>query len=317
MKRITRINPVPKLFLAPLVGMALACGIGRADDAGQSHFATPEDALAALTKAVQAKDADGLRNVFGPAYLEITDPDPVERENSLTKFASHLAEAARLTNKNENSAILIVGEEKWPFPIPLMKKNDKWFFDTPAGKEEILKRRIGKDEISAIDVCRAYVQAQRQYALIDRNSDGVIEYAQKLKSSPGLQDGLYWDSKPGEEESPFGPLVATAHAEGYDKKNTSEGVMQTSEPFHGYLFRILTKQGEKAPGGKYDYVINGHMVAGYALLAYPAEWGNSGVMTFIVNQLGKVFQKDLGKKTADLLWQINEYDPDETWQPAE
>jgi hypothetical protein len=212
---------------------------------------------------------------------------------------------------------LIVGEKAWPFPIPLVKKDNMWTFDTLAGKEEILRRRIGTGELSAIDVCRAYVVAQRQYALADRNNDGIIEYAQKFKSAPGMRDGLYWDSKPGEEESAFGPLVARAHAEGYDRKDSSEGVMQTGEPFHGYLFRILTKQGTHAPAGRYDYVINGHMVAGYSLLAYPAEWGNSGVMTFIVNQLGKVYEKNLGEKTSDLVRQINEYDPDESWKPVE
>ena len=243
MNLIDRVSRATKHILAHLVCMALACGICRASDNGPALFSTPDEAVVALTKAVEARGADAMRNVFGPAYGEITDPDPVERENNLTKFAGHLAEATKLTNKNENTAILIIGKKEWPFPIPLVKNNDKWSFDTLAGKEEILQRRIGKDELGAMDVCRAYVLAQRQYALIDHNGDGVIEYAQKLKSSPGWQDGLYWDSKPGEEESPFGPLVARAHAEGYDKNDSVGGVMQTCEPFHGYLFRILTKQG--------------------------------------------------------------------------
>ena len=212
--------------------------------------------------------------------------------------------------------VLCLGEAHWPFPISLAKKGDQWFFDTVAGKEEILNRRIGHNEISALEICRAYVKAQREYMQKDYDGNGVMEYAQRLQSTPGKRDGLYWEMTPGEEESPFGPLVTAACEEGYSQKNLSASPHK-HDPFHGYLFRILTKQGRNAPGGKYNYVINGHMLAGFAFLAYPAEWGNTGVMTFIVNQQGKVYQKNLGEKTTNLARKIDAYDPDETWKPAE
>ena len=287
-----------------------------ANDSQQARFATPDQAVAALTKAVSAKDTNALRSLFGPALDEIANPDPVQRAHNLTLFARRLAEATKLSRKNDHTVVLIAGKDDWPFAIPVVKKDDQWFFDTKAGKEEILNRRIGRNELNAIDVCRAYVQAQRDYALKDSAGNGVMEYAQKLRSSPGKRDGLYWETKPNEEESPFGPLVAKAHAEGYGKKDPNAGAQQARQPFHGYFFRILTRQGQHAPGGKYDYVINGRMIAGFALAAWPAQWGNSGVMTFIVNQQGKVHQKNLGAKTAELAEEIKEYDPDETWEPV-
>ena len=308
--------------MAPLVmtgctGSKIApMGTRASGDSEQSLFASPEQAVAALQEAVKGDDTNALRKIFGPAMSEITNLDPVQRAKHHETFARHLAEFTELTKQNDGNMILVLGDEHWPFPIPLVKKGEKWFFDTITGEKEILNRRIGHNEISAIEICHAYVKAQREYMQKDYDGNGVMEYAQKMQSSLGKKDGLYWEIKPGEDESPFGPLVAHACEEGYSENSLSAGTLQQN-PFHGYIFRILKKQGRNAPGDKYDYVINGHMVAGFALLAYPAEWGNSGVMTFIVNQQGKVYQKNLGEKTVELAKKIEAYDPGETWKPAE
>jgi hypothetical protein len=305
------------LIVAGLAYFILWAGpVLAAGGSGQALFATPDDAVAALTKAVNAKDTNALRSLFGPALNEIANPDPVQRDHNLTVFAGRLAEAAKLSRKDDNTVVLVAGKDDWPFAIPVVKKDGQWFFDTKAGKEEILNRRIGANELNAIDVCRAYVLAQREYALKDSAGNGVMEYAQKLSSTPGNRDGLYWDATPDQAQSPFGPLVAKAHAAGYTHKAAAALAQEAHEPFHGYFFKILTSQSQNAPGGKYDYIINGHMVAGFAFLAYPAAWGNSGVMTFIVNQQGKVYQRNLGEKTAELAEAIKEYNPDETWQPV-
>jgi hypothetical protein len=197
-------------------------------------------------------------------------------------------------------------------PIPIVKKDGTWFFDTLAGKEEILNRRIGEDEATAIGVCRTYVLAQREYASEDRDGSGVLKFAQRIKSTPGTKDGLYWPAGPGEVQSPLGPLVAEARAEGYGGK-TAEGQPQ---PFHGYRFKVLTAQGPAAPGGAYDYVINGNLIAGFALVAYPAHWGESGVMTFIVNQWGRVYQCNLGEDSAKAAGEMALFDPDPSWTPV-
>jgi hypothetical protein len=210
--------------------------------------------------------------------------------------------------------VLQIGADAWPFPIPLAQQGGQWFFDTAAGREEILNRRIGVYELAAIRICQAYVDAQREYASQPRNGDDVVEYAQRLRSTANTHDGLYWHTEPGEELSPLGPLIAQSREEGYEHgtKIMTEGLA----PYRGYCFEILTQQGSHAPAGKYKYIINGHMLAGFALVAWPEEWGNSGVMTFIVNQTGKVYQKNLGAKTAALAAVMTTYDPDPTWKPA-
>ena len=312
-----------KLRAQAMLMAGLACAwmmpavTGVADDGEQSVYGSPERALTALQEAVRAGDTNALRRIFGPALSEITNPDPVERANNFAAFAKRLAESTELAKQTNGTVVLRLGNEHWPFPIPLAKKDDKWFFDTSAGKEEILNRRIGQNELSGIEVCQAYVQAQREYAMKDRAGNGIIEYAQKMRSTPGKKDGLFWEAKPDEERSPFGPLVAKAHQEGYGRTNDTASAQKPHNPFHGYFFRILTKQGENAPGGKYDYIVNGHMVAGFAFLAYPAQWGNSGVMTFIVNHHGKIYQKNLGENTTELAKEIEEYNPDETWTLVE
>jgi hypothetical protein len=192
--------------------------------------------------------------------------------------------------------------------------NDQWFFDTEAGKEEILNRRIGENELTAILVCRTYVKAQREYVLKDGDNDGILAYAQKLRSDPGRKNGLFWRHAPGEAASPLGELVARARMEGYKKGKSV--FKEQPLPFHGYYFRVLTGQGKNAPGGKYNYIINGNMVAGFALVAFPSNWGKSGVMTFIVNQQGKVYQKNLGPGTMKIAQEMKSYNPDETWTPV-
>jgi hypothetical protein len=231
-------------------------------------------------------------------------------------FVQRLAKKTQLVNHSDSNVTLEIGADGWPFPIPLIKKDGQWFFDTAAGKEEILARRIGMDETGAMNVCNAYVEAQREYASQDRLGDGVLAYAQFLRSTPGTHDGLFWPTnQPGEELSPLGPLVAQARVEGYQR--TAKMLNDEQAPYHGYYFKILTRQGKPAPGGKYNYIINGRMIAGFALVAWPAEWGNTGVMTFIVNQQGSVYQKNLGPKTVKIAKAITTYDPDDTWTPAQ
>ncbi len=282
---------------------------------GEERFPTPDDALNALKTAAAAGDTNAMNTIFGPANHELISPDVVQASMAFRKFSTNLLEKVEMLHQSDTSITLQIGTNAWPFPIPLVQKDGQWNFDTEAGKNEILNRRVGRDEIDTISVCRAYVDAQREYASVDRNGDGVLEYAQHLRSTPGLHDGLYWHSNPGEEISPLGPLIAQAHQEGYGGQNKI--MTDGYAPYHGYYYKILTKQGKHAPIGKYNYIINGHMIGGFALVAWPAEWGNTGVMTFIVNQQGIVYQKNLGPKTASIAARMTCYDPDDTWTPVQ
>ncbi len=274
-------------------------------------FASPEEAVTALDAAVKAKDSEALRAIFGSAAKNFENPDRVQATNEFNTFATAMAETNHLVWESPTKVVLEVGNDGWPFPIPMVKQGAQWLFDTQAGKEEILNRRIGKNELRTLEVVRTYVEAQREYASVDRNGDQVLEYAQKLLSSEGLKDGLYWPPELDGEISPFGPLVADAQDQGYSPGRKAG--KSAPAPFHGYYFKVLKRQGRNAPGGKYDYVINGRMIAGFALVAWPAEWGQSGVMTFIVNQQGRVYQKDLGPQTSRLAERMKTYDPDPTW----
>ena len=279
----------------------------------QQSFSSPEEARQALVSAVQAKDHTALKAIFGPVSAELEPGDPVEQAAEFEHFARHVAEGVELAKEGETKAILIIGAEKWPFPVPIVKKGDRWLLDTEAGREEILNRRIGHNELLAINVCHAYAEAQQEYyAMTEPDGDQLPKYAQRLLSTPGRKNGLYWPTAAGEKESPLGQLVARAREEGYMQKRTSGE--SAPRPFHGYYFRILTKQGPNAPGGKYNYVINGNMVAGHALVAYPSRWGVSGVMTFIINQRGRVYQKNLGPETATIARKMDRYNPDLTWK---
>jgi hypothetical protein len=283
----------------------------RAADAAQT-YATPEEAVAALANAVKTHDGDALRAIFGPAIADLQNPDRVQATNEFNAFAAALEAAHRLIRKAPTNCVLELGTNAWPFPVPLVQQGGRWHFDTAAGTEELLNRRIGKNELAVLEATRAYVEAQREYASRDRDGDEVLEYAQRLASSPGLKDGLYWPPELDGEISPLGPLVAEAQVAGYAMQATADTAGR--EPFHGYYFKILTCQGKHAPGGKYDYVINGNMIGGFALVAWPADYGQSGIMTFVVNQQGRVYQKDLGVKTGTLAPGLKAYEPDPTWE---
>jgi hypothetical protein len=277
----------------------------------QKLFSSPEDALKGLVEAVKAKNNAALDEIFGPSAKDLRSGDEVQAAAEFEEFVKHVAEKTSLMKVNDAKVIIHLGNENWPFPIPLVKTNGQWFFDTEAGKEEVLNRRIGEDELTAILVCRTYVKAQRDYILKDWDNDGVLAYAQKLRSDPGKKNGLFWRHAPGEAASPLGEVVAQARMEGYKKEKSL--FKEQPVPFHGYYFKILTKQGAHAPGGKYDYIINGNMVGGFGLVAFPSNWGKTGVMAFIVNQQGKVFQKNLGQDTLKTAQDMNTYDPDDTW----
>ena len=284
--------------------------------ADEQTFAAPQEAVNALVAAATNHDTNALHLIFGPAGHDLISPDVVQATEEFKMFVQHLTEKVQLINHSDSNVTLEIGAEGWPFPIPLVKQDGQWFFDTAAGKAEILARRVGRNEMGAINVCNAYVGAQHEYAGQDRLGDGVLAYAQFLRSTPGTHDGLFWPTnQPGEELSPLGPLVAQARVEGYHR--TAKMLNDEQAPYHGYYFKILTRQGKHAPGGKYNYIINGRMIAGFALVAWPAEWGNTGVMTFIVNQQGKVYQKNLGPRTAKIAKAITAYDPDDTWTPAQ
>ena len=277
------------------------------------RFASPEEAIAALRTATASADTNALRIILGPAADDLQNPDRIQATNELKSFSSALAQTNHLLRISDTRIILELGDDLWPFPVPLVKKDADWFFDTDAGKDELLSRRIGTNELGTIQVMRAYVDAQREYSSIDHDGDEVLEYAQRLASSPGKEDGLYWPPKFEGDMSPLGPLVAFAQTEGYIPELREEDEVERG-PFHGYLFKILTRQGKHAPGGKYNYVINGNMIGGFALLAWPAEYGESGIMTFIVNQQGRVYQKDMGQGTSKSARKMSTYDPDPSWK---
>lgn len=288
-------------------------------DVKQQVFSSPEDATKALVDAAKTKDQAALAAVFGPEYASLRSGDEVQENKELEQFAAALDKSAQLKKDSNARATLNIGEDNWPFPVPLVLQNGQWRFDTKAGMEELLNRRIGENELSAIGTCRAYVLAQWEYFTEgDHDNDGVAEYAQHFFSAPGQRNGLYWETAEGDKPSPMGALVAAARAEGYSAgQHRSAAPTQAPpqrHPFHGYYFRILKAQGPHAPGGKYNYVINGNMIGGYALIAYPDKWGSSGVMTFIVNQQGRVYQKNLGPNTGKLAPAITQYDPDPSWK---
>ena len=274
---------------------------------GQS-FATPREAVAALQRAASAADLTQLRAIFGPHLDEIANPDRVQATNEVASFAAALQQTNRLVSAGNKRMVIEYGLDAAPFAVPLVEKNGRWVFDTEAGAEELINRRIGRNELAVLDAVRTYVQAQREYAGRDRDDDDVLEYAQKFASTAGTKDGLYWPLDLDGTMSPLGPLVAEAQAVGY-RKSSDAG----PQPFHGYYFRILTRQGKHAPGGAYDYIINGNMIGGFALVAWPAEYDETGVMTFIVNQQGRVYQKDLGSRTDKIAGSMKTYDPDDTW----
>ena len=280
---------------------------------GQKTFPSAEEASRALFVAVQDDDQPALIEILGPAGKEITSAgDTVEDKNSRNQFVQKYQEMHRLVKEPDGTTTLYVGAENWPLPIPLVNPGDAWSFDTEAGKQEILFRRIGENELTAIRVCHELVNAEKAYYAKPRGDDAVKQYAQRFVSDRGGHNGLYWWGAGDEPQSPIGPLVAGAGSDGAAQQR-STGQM----PFHGYYYRLLTSQGKHAPGGARNYVVNGRMTRGFAFVAYPAEYRSSGVMTFIVNQDGIVYEKDLGAQTADIARRLSAYDPDRTWYRAE
>lgn len=283
-------------------------GSARSAQAGSPSFASPEQAFDRLVGSIRNGDTGDLIKVLGPESRPlVTSGDPTSDRQIREKFMAAYTEANKIVREGDDRAVLLIGKDEWPFPIPAVKSGAAWRFDTKAGKEEILNRRIGANELETIDVCLAYVDAQREYATKDRNHDGFIEYAQKFLSSPGKMDGLYWPAASGEEQSPMGPLMVQAQSEGYVLKQGQQ------TPYHGYYFKILKGQGAHATGGVEDYVVKGHMIGGFALVAFPAQYGASGIMTFIVNHEGVVYQHDFGPNTPAIVARIVRFDPGPGW----
>jgi hypothetical protein len=281
-----------------------------AQQKGQKTFTSAEAATEALVLAAQSNDENALLEILGPAGKQIVSSgDDAEDGENRANFVRRYQEMHRFVQEPDGTTTLYVGAENWPAPIPLLKKGNLWYFDTEAGKKEILYRRVGRNELSTIKVCQELATAEKEYRSAQHG-----EYAEKIVSDPGKPDGLYWKAEGGVPESPIGPLVAGAtDAEGLAK--TQGG--STPTPYRGYYFHILIRQGKDAPGGAKNYIVNGKMTEGFAFVAYPAEYRSSGVMTFIVGPDGVVYQKDLGKKTNILAKTMKEYDPDSTWQKPE
>jgi hypothetical protein len=301
------------LFLAALLACLPLAGIHAACAPAARTFATPLAAADALVTAASQKDDAALLELLGPGGKEvISSGDEVSDQFFREEFLAAAQEKTAVLSLTDRSAFLMVGGDEWPLPIPLVKGPQGWYWDTAAGKEEIVSRRIGRNELRAIASCRAFVEAEKEYALANPAGAGIGVYAQRFLSSEGKRDGLYWPAKQGEEASPLGPLAVAATVEGYTIAPSPTG----PKPFHGYLFRILKAQGKDAPGGPKEYVKDGKMTGGFALVAWPAQYGVSGIMSFVVNQTGIVFEKDLGPKTAEAGKAMAQFNPDTTWRPA-
>jgi hypothetical protein len=307
----TRAMVATKWFwLLPLVLLVAACG--KSNQTSPRVFASPNDAGTALLEAAKSGDQNALLPIFGADSKEIIfSGDVVQDKTEIDKFVGAYGVMHRWRKMADGTQVLLIGADNFAFPIPLKKSaTGQWFFDTAAGKDEILARRIGRNELAVIDVCEAVADAQVEYFSQPHDGRATKQFALKFISDPGKQNGLYWESPEGQPRSPLGPLVAFATNEGYSAKPNAPA------PLHGYHFHMLTRQGSHAPGGARNYVVNGKMVGGFAFVAYPAEYGNSGVMTFIINQDGVLLQKDLGKTTTETATAMSEFDPDTGWSPV-
>ncbi len=281
-----------------------------AEGAEQKTFKSPRQAFSAVVKAARENDTIELLAIFGPEGREIiSSGDAVADERGRERFVRAASESTTFSKLDDKTVLAVIGKDRWSFPVPIVKSGKKWFFSTKEGKEEIINRRIGRNELNTIQVCLEYVKAQRDYAAKDRSGDGVLQFAQHFLSSQGREDGLYWETAAGEEMSPLGPLIARASEEGYPVRTKDKKPI----PYHGYYFKILKGQGSSAPGGETDYIVGGKMTKGFALVAYPAIYGVSGIMTFTVNQAGTVYEKNLGPNTDAIAKTITRYDPGRTW----
>ncbi|HYL58832.1 MAG TPA: DUF2950 domain-containing protein [Candidatus Acidoferrales bacterium] len=302
-----RLAPLALLLSYTMLAIAPAFAVA----AQQQTFATPDAAVKALEAAANADDQNALESILGSDSRElVSSGDPVADNNAREDFVRRYNQMHRLAYDDRGRLVLYIGAENWPMPIPLVKQGAGWVFDTASAKDEMLFRRIGRNELFTIDVLETLAEAQQEYASEAR--DGAQQFAAKIVSEPGKHDGLYWVAAAGEPESPIGPLVASANAAGYKKDSGGAPI-----PFHGYFYEVLTRQGKNAPGGAKSYIQDGKMTGGFAFLAYPAEYRSSGVMTFMIDQDGVVVEKDLGTDTARLASEISEFNPDKTWSELE
>ncbi len=297
------------LVLLALACLALPTGKALAQAPEQTTYETSDAAVAAFTAAFTAADLEAIKPIFGPELAGFASGELVQDKNDLMKVSEAVKKNVRPVTVNPKRVVLYLGPLSWPFPIPIVQNAaGRWYFDTISGREEYLNRRIGRNELATIDSLGALVEAEVEYASEDRDGDGVIEYAQKIFSTEGTKDGLYWPTADGEPPSPLGEIIAAARAEGY---------VGGAKSYHGYHYVILTKQGAAAVGGAKDYIVDGSMVRGFAAIAYPISWGASGIMTFMVGPDGIVYEKNLGPKTEELAAAITEYNPDKTWKVSE
>jgi hypothetical protein len=314
-----RVSPMRKcsrsiacLTLFAAICSSVGCKKSERASAGPKMFASQEDASKAIYDAAKAGDSNTLLVIFGPNAKDLLfSGDSIQDKAALAKFTADYDQMHRWRNLKDGALILNIGAENYPFPFPLLKSpSGQWYFDTNSAKEEVLARRIGDNELAAIDVLNAMADAQSEYFSQTHDGSQVRQYAQRFISDEGKQNGLYWKTAPDQPDSPLGPLAAYASSEGY----TDSG--KTSQPFHGYLYRIITKQGDQVEEGARDYIVDGNMTGGFAILAYPAEYCVSGVMSFLINQEGTVFEKDFGNNTADVAKAMTEFNPDGSWAPV-
>jgi hypothetical protein len=301
------------LFVAGLFYLMTAAPLSAQAVSGQKTFSSPMEAVHALVDAARSGDTAQLEPLLGPQAKELLVSGYAgDAKDLLAGFVKAYGEKHSLSVEAQGFEFLQVGESNWPFPFPIVRDGKVWYFDVERGNEEILDRRVGRNELGAIAVCEGYVQSQVEYGSKGRDGNPSGIYAQRFHSNPDKHDGLYWPVSKGEPQSPMGPLVATAAAEDYSKQPDAKPA-----PYYGYLYKILTEQGPDAPGGAKSYLVDGKLTGGFALIAYPAEYHSSGVMTFIVNQDGVVYQQDLGEQTSDLASKISAYNPDASWEPAQ
>lgn len=294
-----------------LVALAASTGAAVAEP---TRFDTPEAAVSALVSALEAGDKAGVLQIFGPEYEDVVSTgDPEDDRETWGAFLRDVKAVSRIERESDGRAILYAGRDAWPFPAPLVSSDGTWSFDAEAAREEVLMRRIGRNELELIDIMRRAPEIQAAYRRTDHDGDGVMEFAAAVLSSPGARDGLYWPDAPGAAPSPFDERLARASLSGYSE----DGEDREPEPFEGYYFRILQAQGPHAPGGAYSYMISGNMVAGHALVAYPAAYGDTGIMSFLVGEQGVVYQADLGEETLARAAEIETFDPGEEWSPVE
>lgn len=304
-----RANRLSSIVVLALVFLFVPSAPTLAQGSNPELYDSSDAAIAALRSAFEAGDMDAARRVLGSGISTFTSGEAVQDKNELQRLGKAVKEVVRPVNINAKHIVLFIGSLNWPFPIPLMQNADgKWYFDTAAGREEYLNRRIGRNELSTMATLHAVAKAQIEYASEDRDGDGVIEYAQKFLSTPGSKDGLYWAAAEGEPKSPVGELVATLRDEGY---------VAGSQSYRGYKYGLISKQGTAAVGGAKEYLVDGNLVRGFAIVAYPVSWGSSGIMTFMIGPDGRIFEKNLGPKTAELAPALDTFNPDKSWRLSE